>query len=83
VEVAEDAVARANDRDRLALDEHAERVAIAGEDGLDDRAFIEGRPFAGGEERCGRGDGSPPGPAAERRHGVAGRAHGDGSRGWP
>ena len=38
VQVAEDAMARSDDRRRLALDEVTEGVAIAGEDGIHDRA---------------------------------------------
>jgi len=40
VEVAEDAIAAPNDRPRLALDEDAKRVRVAGEDGGDDAAGL-------------------------------------------
>ena len=38
VEVAEDPMAGSDDRRRFALDQMAERVSVAGEDGFDDRA---------------------------------------------
>lgn len=41
VEVAEDSVAGADDRGRLAIDEDPERVAIAGKHGLDSGALID------------------------------------------
>ena len=41
MEVAKDAVAGADDRGRFVVDEDSERVPIAGQDGLDDRAFID------------------------------------------
>jgi hypothetical protein len=42
MEVPQDPVARPDDRRRLALDEDAEGLAIAGEDGVDSAAFIKG-----------------------------------------
>jgi hypothetical protein len=39
--IPEDAVAGANDGSRLVLDEDSERVPIAGQDSLDDGAFID------------------------------------------
>jgi hypothetical protein len=47
VEVAEDPVARPDDSRRLALDQDPERVAVAGEDGVDRGAFI-GSSVVGG-----------------------------------
>ncbi|HEY8632274.1 MAG TPA: hypothetical protein VIL50_03900, partial [Candidatus Limnocylindrales bacterium] len=40
VEIAEDAMARADDTSRFAVDEDPERVTIAGQDSLDSGAFI-------------------------------------------
>jgi hypothetical protein len=41
VEIAEDAVAGADDGGRFVLDEESERVPIAGQDGFDSGAFID------------------------------------------
>jgi hypothetical protein len=41
MEVAEDAVASANDGGRFVLDEDSERVPVAGQDSLDNGAFID------------------------------------------
>jgi len=41
MEVAKDAVTGADDRGRFVLDEDSERVPIAGENGLDNGAFID------------------------------------------
>ena len=40
MDVTEDPVTRANDTRRLAVDEHAERLAVAGEDGVDDDPVV-------------------------------------------
>jgi hypothetical protein len=41
MEIAEHAVAGADDSGRFVLDEESERVPIAGQDGLDSGAFID------------------------------------------
>jgi hypothetical protein len=41
VEVAEDAIAAANDGRRLAIDERPERIAVARQDSVDGGTFIE------------------------------------------
>jgi hypothetical protein len=41
MEIPEDAVAGADDRRGFVLDEDSERVPIAGQDSLDNRAFID------------------------------------------
>jgi hypothetical protein len=43
MEVTEDPVAGPHDRDRFAVDQEAERVAVAGKDGLDRPAGVEVR----------------------------------------
>jgi hypothetical protein len=42
MEIPEDAVAGADDRGGFVLDEDSERVPIAGQDSLDNGAFIDG-----------------------------------------
>jgi len=74
VEVTEDAVAGADDRARLALDENAEGVAIAGEDSIDCPAGFEvdGRTVVRrGCVAFDRGDSGWSGPS---RRGVGRRA---------
>jgi hypothetical protein len=51
MEVTEDAVARTDDRRRLALDEVTIGVTVAGEDGIDDGSFTWWVVRS-----CGRGD---------------------------
>jgi hypothetical protein len=41
MEISEDAVAGPDDRRGFVLDEHSERVPIAGQDSLDNGAFID------------------------------------------
>jgi hypothetical protein len=43
MEITEDAVAGADDRRGFVLDEDSERVPIAGQDSLDNGAFIDDR----------------------------------------
>ncbi|HEX2754895.1 MAG TPA: hypothetical protein VHM48_05500 [Candidatus Limnocylindrales bacterium] len=41
MDVAEDAMTGADDRGRFTIDEGSERVAVAGQDGVDSGAFID------------------------------------------
>jgi len=58
MEIAEDPMAGPDDRCALSVDQDAKRVAVAGEDSIDDRAVISTLVRALG--RIGTGDGSSP-----------------------